>query len=435
MALIYNPPPGWDVPLDLEGNPDPDFVPDPAWPEAPAGWQFWRLEASSDMEQGEAENPKASKPQNVAQDREEPSAHLQFEPTPSDSETGLDGIDQGELLVLEDAILLQRAGVYEYHHPLQDSPQYESAISEIQQEMRSILRNNQAILVGDAFSFEGSFAKGQKLVKDLAQLCIRAFNSEVDISMRTMKAGSLDLAIGRLKKSREAIERFGAAMGLSISKEYFELRVKELELVSDLANKKKEEREQEREERAKLREEARVQRELEEKSRELRKERDRLLSVKSRLEEQGDEKQIGEILRNLEEIEGAIEQNDYRAANIRAGYVYVVSNIGSFGEDVVKIGLTRRLEPEERIKELSDASVPFVFDKHLIYFSDDAVGLEADLHAVFDKRRVNLANPRKEFFRVTPQEVQEELEKRVGTLLEFVRKPEADEYYQSQKSL
>src|SRR5208282_5791644 len=100
----------------------------------------------------------------------------------------------------------------------------------------------------------------------------------------------------------------------------------------------------------------------------------------------------------LAEIEKAISHVDYRAANIRAGYVYIISNLGSFGADVVKIGMTRRLDPAERVRELGDASVPFRYDTHAMFFSDDAVGIEATLHKRLANRRVNRVNNRREFF-------------------------------------
>jgi hypothetical protein len=107
----------------------------------------------------------------------------------------------------------------------------------------------------------------------------------------------------------------------------------------------------------------------------------------------------------LAEIERTIEHVDYRAANIRAGYLYVIANIGSFGERLVKIGMTRWLEPTDRIRELGDASVSFRYDTHALFFSDDAVGIEAALHQRLADRRVNRVNTRREFFYATPSEV------------------------------
>lgn len=96
----------------------------------------------------------------------------------------------------------------------------------------------------------------------------------------------------------------------------------------------------------------------------------------------------------IAEIDGRIAENDYRTANIRAGYVYVISNVGSFGPGIVKIGLTRRLEPMDRVRELGDASVPFGFDVHTLFFSADAVSVEAELHRRFARTRVNRVNLR-----------------------------------------
>ncbi|MBB5872781.1 hypothetical protein F4553_006215 [Allocatelliglobosispora scoriae] len=122
---------------------------------------------------------------------------------------------------------------------------------------------------------------------------------------------------------------------------------------------------------------------------------------------------------------------DYRAANVRAGYVYVISNIGAFGEGMVKIGMTRRLEPLDRVRELSDASVPFNFDVHAIFFSNDAVGIESAMHSRLASRRVNLVNQRREFFYVTPHEAKQHLLELAGDLLEYNESPEALEYRQS----
>ncbi|MGN9920242.1 GIY-YIG nuclease family protein [Micromonospora palomenae] len=122
---------------------------------------------------------------------------------------------------------------------------------------------------------------------------------------------------------------------------------------------------------------------------------------------------------------------DYRAANVRAGYVYVISNLGAFGEKMVKIGMTRRLDPLDRVKELSDASVPFNFDVHALFFSEDAVGIEAKMHARLSDRRVNLVNQRREFFYATPQEAKEHLLELTGSLLQYEEIPEALEYRQS----
>jgi hypothetical protein len=133
----------------------------------------------------------------------------------------------------------------------------------------------------------------------------------------------------------------------------------------------------------------------------------------------------------LEVLAAKIEDVDYRVANIRAGYVYVISNLGSFGEKMVKVGMTRRLEPRDRIRELSDASVPFNFDVHALFFSKDAVGIEAELHRRLAEGRVNKVNLRREFFYTTPAEVKTHLVDLAGEILEYVELPEAAEFHQS----
>ena len=155
------------------------------------------------------------------------------------------------------------------------------------------------------------------------------------------------------------------------------------------------------------------------------------MTVLESLRAKGDEAAAAELAGRLADIEQAIATNDYRIANIRAGYVYVISNIGAFGPGVVKIGMTRRLEPMDRVRELGDASVPFRYDVHALFFSEDAIALENELHKAFAHRRVNFVNERREFFFATPVEVRTLLEQQVGGLLEFTEAPPAEEYLQS----
>lgn len=264
---------------------------------------------------------------------------------------------------------------------------------------------------------------------DLAKLMLRAYNAEVENAVRSMKAGNIQTALQRVERSRTAIAKLGSLMEMQISDRYHQLRIQELELTSDWLVKKQEERDAAREERARLREEARVQRELEEERARLDKERAHLMNTLNALRLQG--RQDPELEERLTAVDRAIEDNDFRAANIRAGYIYVISNQGAFGEGVVKIGLTRRLQPLDRIAELSGASVPFKFDVHALFFSEDAVSLELELHRHFADRALNRANTRKEFFFATPLEVRDALLQRVGNILEFTDTAEATEYLQS----
>lgn len=113
----------------------------------------------------------------------------------------------------------------------------------------------------------------------------------------------------------------------------------------------------------------------------------------------------------MSDIDKSLANIDYRQANMKAGYVYIISNIGAFGENVYKIGMTRRLDPQDRIDELGDASVPFNFDVHAMIFSDDAPALEASLHKAFEDKKINMVNQRREFFNVTLDEIKEVVRK------------------------
>jgi len=258
---------------------------------------------------------------------------------------------------------------------------------------------------------------------------LRAYNAEAENSIRALRLGNVVTAKKRLEASRTAIAKLGHMMEMRISDNFHALRLREIELTADWLMKKQEEKETAREERERLREQRRVEKELAEERAQLDKERAHIENALLALRETGEEDL--DLEARLTAIDEAIAQNDYRLANIRAGYVYVISNRGAFGPNVVKIGLTRRLEPLQRITELSGASVPFRFDVHALYFSEDAVSLERELHEHFADRAVNRANSRKEFFFATPAEVREILIEKVGNLLEFTEAAAATEYLQS----
>ena len=164
----------------------------------------------------------------------------------------------------------------------------------------------------------------------------------------------------------------------------------------------------------------------------LAKEQQRLQHVIDQLGVQ--DSQIAELEAKLASVKQAQKKTSDVLANTRAGYVYVISNKGSFGEGVVKIGLTRRVDPSARVNELGDASVPFKFSTHVIHFSENAVQLEKDLHHFFKDKAVNKVNPRKEFFRVHPQEVLTAMNTLSnGTILRFVLTPADKEYIDTLK--
>jgi hypothetical protein len=335
------------------------------------------------------------------------------------------------IVATEDLALLQEAGIYHYRHPLTDAVAYEKKLAEIDDEIKTMTRKDGgAVLATTSWTVNGSAAQGRTMVRDFSKLMLRAFNAEADNLVRGLKPYKVTAAIERLKKVADTIERLGKTMQIRISPPYYQLRVRELELTADFLQKQAAEKEAERIERERLREERKVEQEIERERARLEKERQHYANALEALVAKGDEAGAARLRGQLDDVQRAIEDVDYRAANIRAGYVYVISNIGSFGERMVKVGMTRRLDPMDRIRELSDASVPFNFDIHALFFSKDAVGIETAMHERMVDVRVNIVNRRREFFRASPLEVKAHLAELAGELLQFHDVPEALEYRQ-----
>ncbi|MGW5256505.1 DUF4041 domain-containing protein [Streptomyces sp. NPDC004012] len=342
---------------------------------------------------------------------------------------------QAQVVTTDETAMLQQVGIYAYRHQLQDAIAYRTRLDSLKDEIKSLACADQAVLAVQHWTVNGSASAGRKMVKDFSKLMLRAYNAEADYAVRSMRPHRLNSLIDRLYKSRETIAKLGATMNIRISDAYHDARVRELQLTADFLQKKEEEKEAQREIRAREKEEAAAQRELEREREKLQKELGHYQAALDRLRERGDTEAVAEMEAKLAEIEESLSSVEARAANVRAGYVYVISNIGAFGERMVKIGMTRRLEPLERVYELSGASVPFRFDVHALIFSKDAVGLESQLHQEFAVHRVNRVNARKEFFRVTPAQVRDALQRYAGQhLVEFTEEPQALEWRASQAS-
>ena len=338
---------------------------------------------------------------------------------------------QSQVVETRELVLLQEVGIYEYNHPLDSSAQYKDALAALEQEIQLCIKTGSAVQGTKKWAINGSEKEGAKMVGDFCKLMLRTYNSEADNTVRTLKHYTLKPAIERLQKLRVSISKLGASMKIEITDKYHGLRVSELELTADYLVKVNEEKEEQRDERARLKEAEAALRDFEREQARLEKERSHYEAALRALLAKGDTAAAETAELKLQEIQSAIDGVIARAANARAGYVYVISNIGSFGEEVVKIGMTRRLEPMDRVRELGDASVPFRFDVHALIFSDDAVGLETALHRHFAVRRVNLVNAHREFFYTTPHEVKEALLALQGSLLTFNETPEALEWHQS----
>jgi Domain of unknown function (DUF4041)/Meiotically up-regulated gene 113 len=337
-----------------------------------------------------------------------------------------------QIVVTTDEALLQEAGIYEYRHPLTDSVAYQGELGRLRDAIKTMTRKDGgAVQATTNWTVNGSVREGRAMVRDFSKLMLRAYNAEADNLVRGLKPYKLHGAIERLAKVAATIEKLGKTMDIRISAAYHRLRVTELELTADYLEKLAEEKEREREERERLREERRAQQEMERERKRLEKERQHYENALRALEASGDEEAAARLRDEMAQIDRAIEDVDYRAANIRAGYVYVISNLGSFGDEIVKVGMTRRLDPFDRVRELGDASVPFKYDVHALFFSEDAVGIESKLHERLAARRVNRVNLRREFFYATPHEVKAHLLELTGDLLQFDELAEALEFRQS----
>ncbi|CAK7005991.1 MAG: hypothetical protein BACD_00774 [Bacteroides rodentium] len=341
-----------------------------------------------------------------------------------------------EIVWMDDEILVQEFGLYKPQFEFASSLDYKEKLSEVRATQKELIKNKQAVTGNTQWEVNGSAAKGRKMVSDTQKLLLRAFNSECDELVSKVKYTNFDASLDKIYKSSEAISKLGSIMNISITQNYLNSKVKELRLAFEFQTKKQQEKEELKAARAEQREQAKIQKELEEQRRKIEKEQTHYQTAFEKLQMQlelnPDNPDLllkkAELEGQLSDIDKALNDVDYRQANMRAGYVYIISNIGAFGENVYKIGMTRRLEPQERIDELGDASVPFNFDVHAMIFSDDAPALEAALHKAFENKKLNMVNQRREFFNVTLDEIKEVVKKNFDKTVEFIDVPDAEQY-------
>ncbi|RSX52684.1 DUF4041 domain-containing protein [Bifidobacterium callimiconis] len=345
----------------------------------------------------------------------------------TDSRQELDKI-RSRVLDLRNSEDLQEVGLYDYENPAEDSVALQTRLATNRQQQKEMVRDKTAVHTTRGFTFNNSTSKGNKFLKDMAQMALSLYNAEAENCVKSVKAGNLETSIKRLNRCSDRIARFGKFIELRISVGYQRLRIEELELTARHMQAVKAEKDAERERRAELREQQKAQKELEAEMARLRKEQEHYQNVLAKMKEKGDLEEAAKLEAKLDDIDKSINDVDYRAANILAGYVYVISDVGAFGERMVKIGMTRRLDPMDRVRELSSAAVPFKFDVHALFFSEDAVSLETMLHHEFEDRRVNKVNARKEFYYCTPQEVLDKLREKDVAVVEYRVEPEAEEY-------
>lgn len=335
--------------------------------------------------------------------------------------------------IFDESIELAELGFYKPHFDFDTSEKYKQKLLQIKDRQKQMVKNKTAIYCPKEWTVEGSRAKGQTMINRAIRLTARAFNNECDAAVSNTRWNNASRMLERVRKAFDAINKLNESNGILISNEYLELKIDELRLAHEYSEKRQREKEEQAELRRRMREEAALEAEMdrairdEEKYEDLleRARRDASTAVGDKLDAL--RSKIALLESELVEAHAKSERAKSMAQQTKAGHIYVISNVGSFGEHVYKIGMTRRLDPLDRVRELGDASVPFLFDVHAVIYSENAPQLERELHQQFDAHRLNLVNFRKEFFGVQLDDIKGVLT-RIAPDAEIIETAESREY-------
>lgn len=346
-----------------------------------------------------------------------------------------------EIAVANGNLNLQEFGFFERQYSFSDSTKYKDKLDSLRMQQKSMVKNGTAGRIITPMLLDNSKSKGKAMQNQLIKAALRGFNGEADALLVKVSVVNVDNKIKALRKVFEQLNKMYSRNLIEITYPYLDLKIEELRLAAEYELQKQEEKELLREQREKEREDKKLQAEIKAKRKQLEKDRDHFKNMVAKVTEllkeaKNDEvdelkRQLAEYQDKLSELDEIEEDIDYREGHATAGYVYVISNIGSFGEDVYKIGVTRRLEPLERIRELSSASVPFQFDVHALIFSEEAFALKTELHNQLANYKVNKVNGRKEYFKVSFEEIRNILATHKELTVELNEDAEAFEYRQT----
>lgn len=350
---------------------------------------------------------------------------------------------QKQILGAEDTVLLESFALYEPKYQFTNSIDYKARLDAVRAEQKQTARGLSAEV--DSWDHDGiQFTKAQwkKLRKDVLKLALRSFNSESEYCVDNVKFNNLEKMEERIRRSFETCNKLLKATNAWWADAVLEHKLQELYLAHEYQVKRQEEKDAARQAREDQREQEKLEREIREARAKIEKERNHFTSaiqkLQLRLGASGDQQERDDLQNRIDELSSQNSKLDdeerlldYREQNARAGYVYVISNIGAFGTGVYKIGMTRRLEPMDRVDELGDASVPFRFDVHALIFSDNAPALEAKLHTHFAAGRLNKVNGRKEFFRADLNEIEAVIRANYDAVVEVVHVALAEQYRES----
>ena len=350
---------------------------------------------------------------------------------------------QQQILGAEDTVLLESFGLYTPKYQLTNSMDYKAQLESIREDQKQSARRLSAEVDSwDNSAVQLTKAQWKKLRKDALKLALRSFNSESEYCVDNVKFSNLEKMEERIRRSFETCNKLLISIDAWWKDIVLERKLQELYLAHEYQVKRQEEKESARQAREDQREQEKLEREIRDARAKIEKERRHFTAAIQKLQQRlaaaTDPQELNELQVRIDEItsqnselDEEERQLDYREQNARAGYVYVISNIGAFGEGVYKIGMTRRLEPMDRVDELGDASVPFRFDVHALVFSDNAPTLEAKLHSHFAAGRLNKVNGRKEFFRADLKEIESLIRANYDAVVEVVHAAPAEQFRES----
>ncbi|MBD2363465.1 DUF4041 domain-containing protein [Anabaena minutissima FACHB-250] len=342
-------------------------------------------------------------------------------------------------------LYLQSIDYYERKYEFLNSEDYIIRLKDIKLQQESMRRNNQAYICNTQLSFDNSTRKGDRMISDLLKLVELAFEERCKYAIKEVKYNNID---SLKKKVNDAFEKYNKrlkTLQAKISPEYLQLKFIELDLQYELEDKKQQEQERDKENRKQSKEREAIDKarkraeEAEEREKlhqqELDKIRQEVLQAKEEEKKQL-QMRIQELERLVAEDRSDKENALTESRRLKSGYIYIISNIGSLGQDIYRICMTFRSQEDIYIREMNPA-VPFQFDVHFKIFSDDALETLQVLHQRFDGKRVNIVNSRRDFFQVSIDEIEtavKEIKSKSDVFLRidvFEKSPKAYEYRQT----
>lgn len=356
---------------------------------------------------------------------------------------------EAALAIYKDDMDFAEMGFYAPHFDFDTSEVFQNAVRANRQRQKDMLRVKSelgAIYCATEWTVSGSKSEGKKMTTRGINMTARAFNGECDAAIANTTFKNVTTMEERIYKAFDVLNKLNEVNQIHINHAYRDLKIEELRLTFEYRAKKQQEKEEQREIRAQMAEERRAQAEIERAIREAEDEERRAQKALDKARKEMSEKlakmtaeQASKYQEKIDFLQVALEEAELKgqkamsmAQQTKRGHVYIISNIGSFGEDVFKIGMTRRLDPQDRVDELGSASVPFLFDVHAMIFSEDAPAMENMLHQQFNEKRTNLVNKRKEFFNVSLEEIKAAVLNVAGNDIDFIETASAQHYHETQ---